>query len=453
MPPKRTPNCSPPKTTTAKAASKKKPPPLPPPKPAKTRRAPSRSPSDPIPEWDKGISSLAARERKRFKLSRASLHEELDQDYIAKQAEKLMGESKNSWGVPEESPIKASRRPKQKSRVLKRGRNEEEDAYMAMFRSMIPQRREAIPNDLAKTPFLRVPLEVRESIYSHLLIYPSPIMVKSNWTAMERNVFVRHGHAIILVCKQLAFEASSFLFRNNTFQSLVREPHMNFPLRFEEPASLPTSFHSLFRNIIIDCSKPCWNLEWYEKATEGLATLTKASPTIDKLTLLVVPQRVGMSHTALGMEVSPVTFADFMWYPGAFMKAVRALAPKTFKIVVKKPGKKKLGIEIDLTYLRVGTVEDNQLANEETLRLREIRARAMNDELRTLKERFEEVFEDDDWAVREGKCMLISAGNGRRGQNDLQGLAGFGGSASGVSDTTARHTSRERSESEERWAY
>ncbi|KAG4425919.1 hypothetical protein IFR04_000863 [Cadophora malorum] len=451
MPPKKA-QMAPPKITKAKVVPKKKPPPPPPPKSVKRRRAASRSSSEPIPEWDKGISSLAARERKRFKLSRSSLHEDLDQDYIAKQAEKLMGESKNSWGVPEESPIKGSRRPKAKSRGLRRSRNDDEDAYMAMFGSMIPQRREAIPNDLSKTPILRIPLEVREEVYLHLLIHPIPIMVKPNWTSMERNSFARHAHAIILVCKQFAFETSNFLFRNNTFQCLIREPPINPPLRFEEPASLPNTFHSLFRNIVIDCSKTCWNLEWYEMATEGLNTLAKANPTIDTLTLVVVSQRVGMSDTALGMEVSPVTFADFCWYPGPFVKAVRKLAPRIFKIVVKKPGKKKLGIEIDLSYLRIGTVEDNRIANEETLILREMRTRAMREELEGLKERFEEVFEDDESAVREGKCELISAGNGRRDEGHHQSWAGLR-HGSGAPDVTADDSSRERSESEERWAY
>ena len=360
-----------------------------------------------------------------------------------------MGESKNSWGVPEESPIKGSRRPKAKSRGLRRSRNDDDDAYMAMFSGMIPQRREAIPNDVSKTPILRIPFEIREEIYSHILVFPIPIMVKPNWTSMERNSFVRHAHAIILVCKQFSLDATSFLFRNNTFQSLIREPPINPPLRFEEPANLPTTFHLLFRNIVIDCSKTCWNLEWYEKATEGLKTLIKANPKIDTLTLVVVPQRVGMSDTALGMEVSPVTFADFCWYHGPFMKAVRKLAPKTFKIVVKKPGKKKLGMKIDLTYLRVGTVEDNRIANEDTLMLREMRTSIMREELRGLKERFEEVFEDDEWAVREGKCELISAKNGRREEGPFQSLAGFrNGSEAPIN--TADDSSGERSESEER---
>ncbi|KAH7336497.1 hypothetical protein BKA65DRAFT_596474 [Rhexocercosporidium sp. MPI-PUGE-AT-0058] len=445
MPPKKAPK-APPKPTKAKAPPKKKPaPPPPPPPPPKRRRAISRSPSEPIPEWDKGLSSLAARERKRFKLSRASLHEDLDEDYIAKQAELLMGESRNTWGVAEKSPIKGSRRPKPKSRGFKRGRGDIEEAYMEMFANITPQRRQAIPNCLSRSPVLRIPLEIRERIYEYLLVYQTPVMVKSDWTSLERNHFV--SHSILLVCKQFAFEAASFFYKNNTFQSLIRASSSNPPLRFEDPGKLHAAFHSLFRNIVIDCSQTCWNLDWHEKAAEGLNSLFKAKPMIDTLTLVVVPQRVGMSDTALGMEVSPVTFADFLWYASPFMKAVRILAPKTFKVVVKKLGKKRLGMVVDLTYLRIGTAKDDLIANEYTLRLRATRLKAMRDELKGLKERFEEVFEDDERAIREGRCEVISAGNGGRDDNVLDGVARLGGREA-ESDEVER-SSREIGESEE----
>jgi hypothetical protein len=101
------------------------------------------------------------------------------------------------------------------------------------------------------------------------------------------------------------------------------------------------------------------------------------------------------------------------------MKAVRKLAPKTFKVIVKKPGK-RLGMAIDLTYLRASMVVD-LLVNEETLRRRDLRLSAMRDELGSLKARFEDTFDDDEWAVRQGLCDLISAGNRRRDEEVLDG--------------------------------
>ncbi|KAI9046575.1 hypothetical protein LZ554_009319 [Drepanopeziza brunnea f. sp. 'monogermtubi'] len=414
------------KPTKGKAPIKKSPPQqTTAPKAPKRGRAASPKPKESIPIWDVGLSSQASRERKRFKLSRTSLHEDLDEDHIAQQASLLMGESKNSWGVPERSPIEASRRPRQKKgRSIRRVRGgggvaDAETAYLAMFEDMQaerapPPRR---PNCQSRSPILRIPLEVREEIYAHLLIYPAPIQVMADWTTLERNPSSSSSSAavdpsLLLVCKQFGAEATRFIYRHNTFQSLIRKPATAVFRRFGMPMTLPTRFHSLLRNIEIDCTKACWDMAWHERAAEGLDSLVTAGAVISTMTVMLVPQRVGMSSTALGDEASPVTFADFLWYPGPFMRAVCRLAPRKLVVVVKKTGKKRLGMELDLTYLRVGTVEDNLMANEETLKIRKARSGALEKELVGLKDRFEEIFEDDEGAVREGKCWLISTGNG-----------------------------------------
>ncbi|EKD14102.1 uncharacterized protein L3040_007897 [Drepanopeziza brunnea f. sp. 'multigermtubi'] len=406
------------KPTKGKAPIKKSPPQTTAHKAPKRRRAASPKPKEPIPIWDVGLSSQAARERKRFRLSRTSLHDDLDEDHIAQQASLLMGESKNSWGVPERSPIEASRRPRQKGRSIRRLRGggvaDAETAYLAMFEDMqaerAPPRR---PNCPSRSPILRIPLEVREEIYAYLLIYPSPIQVMADWTTLERNPSASAvDHSLLLVSRQFGAEATSFIYRNNTFQSLIRKPATAVLPRFGTPMTLPTSFHSLLRKIEIDCTKACWDMAWHERAAKGLDRLVTAGAVINTMTVMLVPQRVGMSSTALEDEASPVTFADFLWYPGPFMRAVCRLAPKKLVVVVKKTSKKRLGMELDLTYLRVGTVEDNLMANEETLKIRKARSGTLKKELVGFKDRFEEIFEDDECAVREGKCWLISTGNG-----------------------------------------
>ncbi|PBP25142.1 hypothetical protein BUE80_DR004011 [Diplocarpon rosae] len=379
--------------TRGKGVTKKKKSALPPLKHTQKRRACSPSPKD-IPIWDQGVTTKAARERKRFKISRASLHGDFDEDYIVQQASLLQGEDKISWGVQQRDPVEASRRPKQKGRRVGRvgGMFEAQLAYMAMFENMQPQRDQPRPNSPLHSPILRIPLEVREEVYSYLLVSPSPIYLKADWTTLERNQCF--DHSLVRVCKQFANETSSFLYRNNTFQSLIREPPAGL-LRHEKPVKIRSEFHSSFRHIAIDCSRACWNMEWHEKATEGLISFVKARATINTITLKVVPQRVGMSTTALGDEASPLTFADFLWYPGPFMQAVRKLAPKRFKVVVTESGKSTLGMELDLTYLRVGTIADNLLTNEETLKLRDARLGVLKQELMALKGRFEKMFEAD----------------------------------------------------------
>ncbi|CZT02518.1 hypothetical protein WAI453_002071 [Rhynchosporium graminicola] len=444
----------PPKTPKAKPPLKKQSTPQPPPapKPTKRKRSPSDSPSPPTPEWDKGITSLASRKRAQFQLSRASFQEELDANYIEREALKLSAESANSWGSMIRSPIRGTRRPKARCRGLRRRRAGTlglDDAYLEMFNAMAQQRREPIENCLDSTPILRIPLEIRERIYGYLLVYPDPIMVKDDWRSVERNSFV--DHSLMLGCKQFAFEASSFVYRNNTFRSLVRVSSSNPALRFEPPGKLPSFAHSLLRNIIIDCSKTCWNLDWHEKVAEGLGTLVQAKAVIDALILIVVPQRVGMSHTALGMEKCPVTFADFLWHAGPCMRAVCKLAPKTFKIVVKKPRKMKLGIEIDLTILR-NWDGDEGICDQEALRIRKEKVKILTEELEGLKRRFEEVFEDDELALRKGLCEMISPRDMGRDEDDLVGFGRLGSRQNRDGDGEAERGESERSSSEEIWA-
>jgi hypothetical protein len=354
-----------------------------------------------IPEYDRNVTSQASRDRKRFKLSRASIYQDVEIETITNLAQKLQGESVYSWGLPEVEPIEASRKKKTRSRRTKK--NEDEDAYLQMLEDIHQKRAPIIPNSPERSPILRIPLEIREKIYSYILFYSKPIMVKEDWTTVERNPSQSHG--IIQTCKQFAEEASQFIYKFNMFQAVLRNPTTIFRRR-EDPVKINPKFHSLLRNIIIDCSFYCWNIEWYEKVTAGLQKLVEAKPIIQSLTLVLVPHRAGMSTTALGIEYNPVTFADFLWYGGPLMTAIRNLGPKVLNVVVKKSGKRLL-MSVDMTYFQAVSGE-TLLANVETVRLAQAKAGMVNEELFGLKERFEEIFEDEECALREGKCRLLS---------------------------------------------
>jgi hypothetical protein len=285
-----------------------------------------------IPEWDRNITTQGARDRKRFKLTRASIYQDVDIESITTLAQNLQGESVYSWGIPKTEPIQASQKKKTRSRITKK--TLEEEAYMRMMEDMRPKRGPITPNSPERSPILRIPLEVREKIFSYLLVYKKPIMVKEDWTTAERNPF--QSHAIFQTCKQFAEEASQYIYKANTFQAVLRNPITIFRRR-EYPVEIHPKYCSLFRNIIIDCSVHCWNTEWSEKVTAGFQKLITAKAAIQSLTFILdSPKRVGMTTTALGMEYNPITFADFLWYDGAIMEAVRNLHPKTLNIVVKK---------------------------------------------------------------------------------------------------------------------
>jgi len=67
-----------------------------------------------------------------------------------------------------------------------------------------------------------------------------------------------------------------------------------------------------------------------------------------------------------------------------------------------------LEFSIDLTHLQAGSQENVLMANPETIQMGRMREEAVHAELIGLKQRFEEIFEDDEWAINEGKCKLVS---------------------------------------------
>jgi hypothetical protein len=218
--------------------------------------------------------------------------------------------------------------------------------YVSMMDAMRNQARQPISNDPARTPILRVPLEVRERIYRFFFKSEKPILVKADWVTVEYAGF--EDVSLLYVCKQFNHEAASYIFQNNSITSTLLPQPMNQFRRFDEPPSISPDFLSLYRNIAIDCSKDCWNLNYYEIATVGLNKLVDAKACIESLKLIFAPKRVGMSSTALGMEAEPVTFADFLWYEGEFMEAVRKLAPKALRVVIKKEDRMRFIIDVDM---------------------------------------------------------------------------------------------------------
>ena len=121
-----------------------------------------------------------------------------------------------------------------------------------------------------------------------------------------------------------------------------------------------------------------------------------------------------MSDTAVGMEANPITFADFFFSEGQFMTELKKLRFKFLNIIMKKIDLKDMDVEdnkwrvlisVDMRCLHPAAIEEGPLANEETIKLAHLRKEATKKELLGLKDRFEEVFEDDVKAGQEGKCV------------------------------------------------
>jgi hypothetical protein len=66
-------------------------------------------------------------------------------------------------------------------------------------------------------------------------------------------------------------------------------------------------------------------------------------------------------------------------------------------------------MSVDMTYHRA-SFEETPLANTETIRLAKAKADMVKEELLGLKDMFEEISEDDEWALQCGKCRLLEDG-------------------------------------------
>ncbi|TVY93108.1 hypothetical protein LAWI1_G002528, partial [Lachnellula willkommii] len=343
-----------------------------------------------------------------YKITRGSLwHEDLKPEDIEELAKKLHKDSSShaTWGHTFQNPIVGNKGKRGKRTAVRRGADGQGImSYIEMRDDLIAStRKPIIPNTLARTPILRVPLEVRERIYGYLLRYPKPILLKPDWATPERNLFV--SHSVLLTCKQFAHECTAFLYSQNTFQVLLR-PSATRKRMYDDTPLLRATFHHLFRHVVLDFARECWNIDWFEKTAASLQILVAANPSLDSLTLILSPKKVGLSTTALGLQPHPTAFADFLWDGGAVMQAISRLCPRTLKVVIKK-GARRFGIEVDMWGLKMLMRGHWAGVNEVGARMAEDRGVMVREEVGDLRARFEEVFEDDGVAVAVGRCTVL----------------------------------------------
>jgi len=364
-------------------------------------------------------TSLADRKRRAPTLSMASLqnleNEENHEEYFVA----LMGknsESHGTWGKTKTGPI---------SPIRKKGKTSRFRNYLTRgnFDSMFGMGWEeadptmVIQNSPDRSPLLGVPLEVREKIYGFLLVDEKPIVTGPDWETVESQA-LKHT-AILYVCKQLSQEASKFIYKNNNFLMMLRTPRKSD--MFDKAFSLDAKFLPLFRNVVISCPMDSWNLDWHEKAAVSISKLADAKPILSTLTLVMTPSRgIGMSTTTICMEVSPLHFADFFWFPGPLMGAIRKLNCRVLNIVAKKyltvqtdgierpAGIKRVLISVDLRYSQAGMLEEGPLANKETVAIAREKARSVERKLQGLKQVFKEIYKDCEGAIREGLCRELA---------------------------------------------
>jgi hypothetical protein len=432
-------------------------------------------------------TSLAERKRRQPTCSIASLRnleneETLESDFIGLFGAK--SESHDTWGKTKVEPIPATKRKGKAPRLWHQENNH--------LSSLFGQRDiggPKIPNSPNRSYFLKFPLEIREKIYETFLLYPESIVVKHDLTLLERANICRYP--ILRVCRQIRTEVTNYVYRVNIFRAILRVPRNTYHLH--ESFMIKPEFLSRLRNVIIECEKRNYGFDWYENASRSMEKLVRAKAILESLTFVMIPQRVGFTTTAVGDEARPITFADFLYFPGRLMRAFRQIPCKRLNIVVKKtynfhrpetqnstidltgahspsyvsttvdlklsepislnrttmelakigqaiefttaPSReavpaphnhddsrepddapetnnntitKRFLISLDLTYLARRAIEEGHLRNAATVEIQRGKAVTVRQELIRLKKRFEDVYENDEKAVEEGKCRLMS---------------------------------------------
>jgi hypothetical protein len=138
------------------------------------------------------------------------------------------------------------------------------------------------------------------------------------------------------------------------------------------------------------------------------------------------------------------------------MTAIRHLAPKKLNVVIKKNGNKRFLMSVDMTYSQAIS-EETPLANPETIRLAQAKADIVHEELRELKGRFEEIFEDDAFALQEGHCRLMETQETSSGSSEIGGsqssTSSLGGENRAHSEARSTSSSGRESTMEPLWMF
>jgi hypothetical protein len=349
-------------------------------------------------------TSYAERRRKRATLSMKdiyadSLKEDGDpKDYASKFAPGSTAEY--TWGIATSQPVLAIERRRRhvgfRAFGLRRGRKSAFEKFMFGKNS---------EEEIEPFRFMDLPLEIRWEVYGYLLVRTRPILMQSEW----RNVFITstHDHTILLVSRQVSLESTRVLFERNVFQTYIGFKSGFSSLRM---GTLAERFVSNFRNVIIECKNEDWMLPLINKIAICVGNLVKNGTVLNSLTIVISPLTAAWGPThALSDIYDQTTFADFFEAPASkLMRIIPKLQLKILNAVIRLPENKRALISIDLRANPVNKDQSGWLAEDHVSQRSAKRHLAqLKKDLMGLKKRFEEVCENHEKAVLEGKARLL----------------------------------------------
>jgi hypothetical protein len=366
-------------------------------------------------------SSLASRKRRRAGLSMGEIYAgdvEDEGENPRNHSEEFAPDSTvhNTWGVPATGPFHAARKRRHiglQGLVVCRGK---QSAFAKYKMEEMIETEPCAPNNPERCILLRFPLEIRWEIYGYLLIHDKNILVHSDLSTVHP--INPPNHSVLRICKQMALEATCFMYEKNVFHVLVRQaPREMFCANMIYQKYLP-----FLRKVIIEPAKENWSSKWL-KATAGcIEKLTTAGTVLESLTIIISPQKLGPKISLVGMEQGPISFSDWFFATpkvplkdhmkhvpvSCLMLELVKLRCKVINIIIRLGEGKKALISLNVGRLKINQVTDNWLPPKpEVMWRKRCNEILLKRELRDLKARIEAVFMHPEKMIDEGKARWM----------------------------------------------
>jgi hypothetical protein len=277
--------------------------------------------------------------------------------------------------------------------------------------------------DIEPFRFLDLPLEIRWKIYGYLLIHSKPIFVHSDWKTVHPNS--QQDHTILRANKQILLESTQFIYEKNVFHAVI----CTAPALKRDGNFLKREFLPYLRNVMVECEPesrylPLCNFDMVDAVANCFKILVKSETILNSLTLIISPQKrpvVADANTPITQSTIPsvtnlwrsvvpaIPFTQYFEVPKSeIMKVIPKLRCKVLNIVIRMPEKKKVLVSINLSGLPVNLDNGGWLAVDKTARRsRRMLAEQVKLDLLGLKTRLEDVYEDHEKAIMEGKARLL----------------------------------------------
>lgn len=369
----------------------------------------------------KSPTSFAERKRRHATLSMAEVFAESskkDEVPIDHAAAFVTGSTAlYTWGVPISQPIPAvgnlRRHKGLRGFGLRRGKD-------SGFEKFVYGSNPDEGGDDTITPFrfLDLPLEIRWKIYGYLLIHPKPILIYPDWYTVH--VTSPQDHTILRASKQILLESTQFLYEKNIFRAVVNSKTAMGTKSNPMDGFIKKEFLPYLKNVIVECHfDRCpsrWNYDMVAATASCLKILAMSEALLDSVTLVMNPlMKLTGPSTILQLAADPsnglnIAIPEYFKAPSSkIMRIIPKLRCKVLNIVLRLPEKRRLVVSINLRGLPVNQDKSGWFAGE---RAAQLSARKLAHQVKTdllgLQKRFEDIFEDYEKAIMDGKARLMN---------------------------------------------